>query len=292
MTYPENNGTVFSVNAPQLENGYTRIANELLEAVAKVNLPNEAMRVFLAIIRLTYGWNRKEAIIRNYELCEITGIKQQHIKRAISKLTNSYMVKVTSSGNKSYPSYCINKNYEEWQTVTSSGNKLPRQVTKVTSSGNTELPRQVTDTPLKPLPDKGSSDPKDIKDIKDIKDSIYIYWNSLEIIVHRDYPSCGKSTLQNILDKLSKNYTEDEIKQTILNYKKILDSDQHFFNYKWGLADFLQRGFEKFVHWDVADQNYKIRIANGKPKRLTEAERTEQRRQEIMSKLPREHEPI
>ena len=48
---------------PQLENGYTKIANELLEAIAAIRIPGEAMQVLLVIIRKTYGYCKKKDAI-------------------------------------------------------------------------------------------------------------------------------------------------------------------------------------------------------------------------------------
>ena len=45
--------------SPQIEDGYTKIANELLEAISKVNLSSYEFRVIMAIIRKTYGFNKK-----------------------------------------------------------------------------------------------------------------------------------------------------------------------------------------------------------------------------------------
>ena len=46
---------------PQLENGYTRIANEILEAMAKVKLSPTQYRVLFVVWRYTYGFSRKSA---------------------------------------------------------------------------------------------------------------------------------------------------------------------------------------------------------------------------------------
>lgn len=44
---------------PQCENGFTKIANELMEALAKIRIPGEARQVLDVIFRQTYGWNKK-----------------------------------------------------------------------------------------------------------------------------------------------------------------------------------------------------------------------------------------
>jgi DNA-binding transcriptional ArsR family regulator len=98
---------------------------------------------------------------------------------------------------------------------------------------------------------QNKEDIKDIKDINNIKD-IFNFWNSKEIIVHR---KLDEATKTKIVVKL-KDYTLDEIKDAIHNYDFILKSKEHWFNYRWTLKDFLQRGLEKFKDADVAYDNY------------------------------------
>ena len=47
-------------NNPQLENGYTKIADQILENTAKLKLNGTQMRIILIVWRYTYGFNRKE----------------------------------------------------------------------------------------------------------------------------------------------------------------------------------------------------------------------------------------
>lgn len=42
-----------------LDDGYTRIANELLEAVMLAGLSQHQLLVFMAVMRKTYGFNKK-----------------------------------------------------------------------------------------------------------------------------------------------------------------------------------------------------------------------------------------
>lgn len=45
--------------APQVEDGYTRIANELFDAILGAQFTAREMSVLMAIIRKTYGFNKK-----------------------------------------------------------------------------------------------------------------------------------------------------------------------------------------------------------------------------------------
>jgi hypothetical protein len=53
-------GAVNAMTAnPQLENGYTQIANELIEALARFNLSPYESRLLWYIARKTYGYQKK-----------------------------------------------------------------------------------------------------------------------------------------------------------------------------------------------------------------------------------------
>lgn len=93
---------------------------------------------------------------------------------------------------------------------------------------------------------------------------IYSHWNSQNFIVHKKHPKSGKRTLQSIVKELTESYTVDEIKQTIDNYIAIVRGDNYYFSHKWGLADFLARGFDRFVDWGIADHNFRIKESKGR----------------------------
>jgi len=43
---------------PQIENGYVKIANELMEFLCKTKIPSECRRVLDTVFRCTYSWNK------------------------------------------------------------------------------------------------------------------------------------------------------------------------------------------------------------------------------------------
>lgn len=107
--------------SPQLENGFTRIANEIAEALMRTNISAYQGRVLWAIWRETYGFQKKEAWISNSRLVGMTGLRKQHVSRTIKELLDRHIV--TRSGYK----VGFNKDYTQWR-------ELPRQVT-VSNSG-------------------------------------------------------------------------------------------------------------------------------------------------------------
>ena len=76
-----------------MENGYTRVANELLEALYRARLGGREMRVVLAVIRLTYGFLRKENAISLGKLAEMTGLRKERLSevvKALERLSGKY----------------------------------------------------------------------------------------------------------------------------------------------------------------------------------------------------------
>ena len=63
----------------QLENGYTRIANELLDAVIKTPFISTHLKIVLVCWRYLYGFNRKQAELSESFISKATGISKRYI---------------------------------------------------------------------------------------------------------------------------------------------------------------------------------------------------------------------
>ncbi len=100
---------------PQKENGYTIIANEIIEALVKYRIPGEQMQCLLFILRKTYGYNKIWDTISNSQFVENTGIKKPNVCRAIKGLVDKKLV--IKKDNKRIPSYRFNKNYDIWKPL-------------------------------------------------------------------------------------------------------------------------------------------------------------------------------
>ncbi len=75
--------------------------------------------------------------------------------------------------------------------------------------------------------------------------------------------------IKRVINAALKDYKQEEICKAIDNYSTILsDSDKYFWSYKWGLREFLQRGIDKFLDFNIAASNYaRDNKARGDPKR-------------------------
>lgn len=100
---------------PQCENGYTKISNEILDALCKTRINGEARQCLDLIIRKTYGFNKKRDKISLSQFVENTGVKKTNICRSIIKLKNMKIIIQIQDDRGSI--YEFNKNYEEWEVV-------------------------------------------------------------------------------------------------------------------------------------------------------------------------------
>ncbi len=184
---------------PQLENGYIRISTEIWEALTKIRIPGEAMNVFMAIIRKTYGWNKKEDRIALSQLSEMSGLKKPNVLRAIHKLESMNLISVIKKDNDYIPNYCFNKNYEKWKP-------LSKKITTVIKKDNSVIKLATT------------INTKSINTIT--KDNIYKqlfdwFWQNYKF---RDNKKIGKSQTISYLKKYVKESEFEDFKKATLKY--------------------------------------------------------------------------
>lgn len=95
--------------SPQRENGYTAIANELLEEIIKARLPGNQLAVVLLVLRESYGWSRKHTMPMGYKtMSKKTGIPRASIQLALSVLVEARILTVKEGRWK------LNKDYQDW----------------------------------------------------------------------------------------------------------------------------------------------------------------------------------
>lgn len=101
----------------QIENGYTKIANELLDALCRFRIPGESRQVFDCILRETYGYRRKDSAIALKTIISKTGLLRQNVNRAIKSLIGMNLITVIKNDYNSHRKFRINKNYTTWKKV-------------------------------------------------------------------------------------------------------------------------------------------------------------------------------
>jgi phage replication O-like protein O len=114
---------------PQVENGHTDIAHEVLEAIVRSEFTGYDLRVLFAVARLTWGWHKKEDTISLRQIAEMTKIDRRHVHRTLKNLSSRMVIAVTTHGDRRAVTYRIQKDYEQWLS--------PRMVTgSVTADGD------------------------------------------------------------------------------------------------------------------------------------------------------------
>lgn len=77
---------------PQVENGHTQIANEILEHLMQMHLSPNHWQVLLYIIRKTYGFHKKVDYIANSQIVQATGLCKAVVSRCLSGLNDMEMI--------------------------------------------------------------------------------------------------------------------------------------------------------------------------------------------------------
>lgn len=104
----------------QCENGYTTLAHEILEHMARIKLSPTQYRLIFVIWRYTYGFKRKEHDLSLAFLSNATGCDKRQIQRELKGLENKkVVVQIIKPG--SNRKIAFNKNYDEWIGKTDNG---------------------------------------------------------------------------------------------------------------------------------------------------------------------------
>ncbi|KAB5497781.1 replication protein [Serratia sp. RJAL6] len=121
------------------DDGYTRIANELLEAVMSADLTARQLKVALAIIRKTYGFGKKVDRITNTQIASMTGIHHTHVCTAKNEMIAMNII-ITSGFQ-----IGINKVVSDWKLNISQNSKtLAKSANKsLAKSANEHSPTQL-----------------------------------------------------------------------------------------------------------------------------------------------------
>jgi len=137
---------------PQLENGYVRIASELIEALARAKFNGTQRRIIDVVIRNTYGYGKKTASLSDGFISRATGIHPKQINREINTLITNNVLYLESKGDFTNARIIgLNKNYEAWAgnyLVTTNKNIGTNE--NIEKGGNEKVEKVVT----KPLHNK------------------------------------------------------------------------------------------------------------------------------------------
>ncbi len=92
---------------------YTKLSHEFLDALVRTRIRGEGRQLLDAIMRMTWGWNKKKSIITPADFVKKTGMDRGNVGRALRYLEerNMIIIELSDSGT----NYSIQKDYDKWQ---------------------------------------------------------------------------------------------------------------------------------------------------------------------------------
>ena len=125
---------------------FTRISNELLEALIRHGLSGSEWRLVLFIIRMTYGYQRKVIKLRTSDLISGACIAKQNINRTLNGLLSSNILLSNQDEDKHGATYGLQKDYDKWRQK----KKKTKKVIKLrTKSNQNEDKQQILPSSIK-----------------------------------------------------------------------------------------------------------------------------------------------
>lgn len=127
--------------SPQIENGYTTIANEILDHLYKQPLNGTELKVVMCILRYTFGFRRKShklsaSFIAKWGSCDVSSVK-----RALKHLRAMKIVICINDEKRGVTAELkLNKDYEQWKLT--GGENATGLVAETTPELVAELPHK------------------------------------------------------------------------------------------------------------------------------------------------------
>lgn len=194
----------------QLENGYIRIATELMDEIIRRDFSKRQLAILHFIIRLSYGCQKKDCLIDKFNAFEIVGLNKSDIKKELTFLRECRVI----NWEESTMIFSMNKDYEKWQINPSKG--FDRE--KLDQLIHENLKRKVGKTPTdletlvgKTLTDLGEKVGK-TQTSKLVKHQLELYGNAWESMAE----DVLKDSIIDIYLKINKEEEEKEAVKRVL----------------------------------------------------------------------------
>ena len=243
------------------DEGYTRIANTLLEAICRLEVTARQMRVLMTIIRKTYGYQKKADWIASSQIAEEMGYEgcQSHLRADISTLKKRNIIK--SDGRKIGPNPVIT----EWVFTQKSTKVACRNQHKSVPKSAQKCAEISTNTSRKRHTQK-----KDINTKESIKETIVgkpddgavkilEYLNSR---ANRKFKPT-KTNLGFINARIKEGFSQDDLKSVIDKKTDEWEHDARMSQYLRPATLFNSEKFDGYVNAPAVTPNQKATQSRG-----------------------------
>lgn len=152
--------------SPQVEDGYTRIADEFLEALIHADYPASVLRFMLIVVRETWGWQRKEAAIPTKRFAEVFRVTERRVRQIRDDCLRHNLIEVEPGEQFETPIYRIQKRYLDWLTWKTNNpwEGPPTRKTNIPSFPEDEHTEYSEDEPSDPIKGRESLKEKERED--------------------------------------------------------------------------------------------------------------------------------
>jgi len=236
---------------------YTRISNEILEALAKAKLNGTQYAICLVVCRKTFGFQSWEAKISASYISEVTGINLRHVKRELQELADRQIILKIDQRDGVTSTLSFNRDISAWQPVSK---KSP--VDKpVTNPSPVPVSKKSPEPVTNPSPNKESKEK--VKEIYILSArQIFDHWNHQSITVHKELTKDIEKTVVSALSK----FNLPTIKLAITRYATVYNDQNYYFSHKWTLVNFLKQrnGISDFL--DEGEKWINYQAQRGSPK--------------------------
>jgi phage replication O-like protein O len=253
--------------SPQTENGFTRVANELLEAILRYHCSGGEMGIIFALIRLTYGFQRKNCEVTLSKLADITERHKNKVAVDVRRLIQKKIIIELSPATFSRGRIiALNKDYTMWEK-SHSMIPIPTEMSTVNESDGGRLIESASLSIKKKVKNNNTRSNNQCdrvnhsKTMSDAANRIYDYYAN-------NVRSGARQTAIKSIIKLLKSYAEEDLRGTIERYKKSMPEESmyriqanNFFGRAARFEEFLTNGQpqdkEAIVDTIEEDENYK-----------------------------------
>lgn len=94
----------------KLKNGYIKIANNLFEQLFIRDFTLKQLRILLLIFRLSYGFNKTDAVVIPFARFDVANIHKCDVRRVLTELWQRNIILCDFENNV----FTLNKNFDEW----------------------------------------------------------------------------------------------------------------------------------------------------------------------------------
>jgi phage replication O-like protein O len=246
---------VLSLADVQLEHGYTKIANEILERMALTKLSPIQYRLIFVIWRYTYGFNRKEHSFSLNFLSEATQYDKRQLQRELVKLEQRKIIlQKVQPGKPRIISF--NKNYDEWLDEETVGNSTNGKVTNGNSTKGT-VGNSTNSTIGNPTNQEIKNINKNLNKYKEddegIVEKILVLLQKSKILEKEDITEFLREDIQDVIDNFGFTNPEEMIVEAIKDAARGNGKTWKFVYNK--LNSWRKQGIKKLEDLDKGDNH-------------------------------------